>query len=190
MDGDDIGIDGPKAFDRGLAAVGGVVVHDPEHTPGVAVRGLVHDLSNQTIERLDASIPLAMPEDFSSVHIESCHVGPGSAAGVLVFDAGGLAWKRRQRSMLTNACLDAGFLVGTDHELVAAESLLLPLSGIQVENAPGFVGEIPIAREYPAAMLPGADGIFFQPSPHSLVADGHDDTAAQSFADNVRSAQA
>ena len=155
VDGHDFGIGRLKTFDRGLAAMGGAVVDDPKHTAGVAVRGLAHDLSHQTIEWGNAGSLLATPKHFGSVNVECCQIGPGAAAAVFMFKASGLARMRGQRRMLADACLDAGFLVGTDHELVGLEGLPLPVSGIEVEDAPGLGGEIRVAREYPAAMLPG-----------------------------------
>jgi len=46
VDGHDFGIGRLKTFDRGSATMGGTVVDDPKHTAGLAVRGLVHDLSH------------------------------------------------------------------------------------------------------------------------------------------------
>jgi hypothetical protein len=37
--------------------------------------------------------------------------------------------------------------------------------------------EVGIARENPAAMLPGADGVLVQPAPHRTVADARDESA-------------
>src|SRR5512136_739418 len=146
--------------------MGRAVVDDPKDTAGVTVRGLAHDLSHQAIEWFNTSALLATPENLCSVNIQGCQIGPGTTAGILMFDAGGLVRTWGQGRMLTNACLDAGFFVGTDHEFVGPEGLPLPLSRIQVEDAPGFGGEIGIARKYPAAMLPWSDGIFVQPTPH------------------------
>ena len=67
--------------------------------------------------------------------------------------------------------LDAGLLVGGDDVLVGAKRLTLPAPFVQVQDTPGLGLELRIARKYPATMLPGADGIFMQPTPHGAVAD-------------------
>src|SRR6266516_3974895 len=72
-----------------------------------------------------------------------------------MFDARGLPLTRRQGGVLADSGLDAGFLVGADHELVGSQGLALPLPGVQVEDEPGLRREVWIAREYPAAMLQG-----------------------------------
>lgn len=116
--GYDVGKGRLETLDGSLAAMGGAVVNDPEHAAGVAVRGLVHDLCDKAIEWVDAGSFLATAEDLRSVNVECGQIGPGAAAGVLMFDAGGLTLTRGQGRMLTDSGLDAGFLVGTDHELV------------------------------------------------------------------------
>ena len=56
--------------------------------------------------------------------------------------------------------LDTGLLIGRDDELVLAQRLPLPAPLVQVQDAPGLGLEVRIARKDPAAVLPGADGIF------------------------------
>ena len=41
----------------------------------------------------------------------------------------------------------------------------------KIEDRPGFVGKVRIAREDPASMLPGAKGIAAEPAPQSGAAD-------------------
>jgi len=74
--------------------------------------------------------------------------------------------------MFTDASLDAGLLIGTNHECVFLQWLALPLAGIQIQNASGLGSEVRIAREYPSALVPGTDGVLTEPAPHRLVADG------------------
>ena len=124
------------------------------------------------------------------MNIEGCQIGPGATAGVFLFNASALARTRGQGRMLAEARLDAGFLVGTGDELVGLKRLPVPLSGVEVEDTPSLGGEIWVTREYPAAMLPRADGVFVEPPPDCLVADGGHDAAALGLAHNVCSAQA
>jgi len=118
VDGNDSLIGRLKTFDRGLAAMRGAIIKDPEHTAGITVRGLIHHLGNQTVEWINASSLLTTSEHFCSVDIECSQISLGSAASVLVFDAGGLTPTWRQGNMLANPCLDTGFLVGADDKLV------------------------------------------------------------------------
>lgn len=67
--------------------------------------------------------------------------------------------------------------------------MALPLPTVQVEDEPRLRGEVQIAGKYPAAMLPGADGVFVEPPPHRLVTDGCDDGAALRLAHDVCGAQ-
>lgn len=73
------------------------------------------------------------------------------------------------RCDVCDAGLNAGFLVGGEHELVAAQAFALPLLGIQIEDAPGLEREIRIAREDPGAVLPGPNGVLVQQR-HTVVA--------------------
>jgi hypothetical protein len=55
---------------------------------GVAVGGFGHDLGDEPIEGIDAGGLLATAEDLCPMNVECRQVGPGAAAGVLMFDAG------------------------------------------------------------------------------------------------------
>jgi hypothetical protein len=67
--------------------------------------------------------------------------------------------------------LDAGLLVSRDDELVLAQRLALPAPLVQIQQAPGLGLEVRIARKDPAAVLPGANRVFMQPTPDGAVAD-------------------
>lgn len=105
------------------------------------------------------------------MHVQRSQVGPGAATGVLVLHAHRLARPSWQARMDALARLDAGLLVGGDDELVLAQRLPLPAPLVQVQDAPGLGLEMRIARKDPAAVLPGADCVFVQPSPDRAVAD-------------------
>lgn len=188
--GDDVGKGGLETLDGGLAAMRGAVVNDPEDAAGVAVRGLVHDLCDQAIKWVDAGGFLAPAKELRSVNVEGGQIGPGAAAAVLMFDAGGLSLTRRQRRVPPDSGLDTVFLVGTDDEIVGFEGVALPLPAVEVQDAPRLRGEVRVAGKYPAAMLPGADGVFVEPSPYRLVTDGCNDAAALCLAHDVCAAQA
>jgi len=130
--GDEIGEGCFEAPNTRLAAMRRAVVHDPEHSPGVAIRWLRHDLRNQTIEWLDAGRLLATAEELCAMNIHRGQVRPGAAPRVLVLDPSGLAWTGRQGDMLANARLDAGLFVSREHKLVVSQRAAFPAPRVQV----------------------------------------------------------
>lgn len=147
------------------------VVHDPEHAPRGVVRWLAHDLIDQALERRDAGGRFAAAEHLGAMDVQGSQVRPSATACVLVLHAHRLARSGRQARMDAQPRLDAGLLVGRDDELVLAQRLPLPAPLVQVQDAPGLELELRIARKDPAAVLPGADCIFVQPTPDRAVAD-------------------
>ena len=91
--------------------------------------------------------------------------------------------------MDTHAGLDAGLLGSRDDELVLAQRLPLPAARIQVEDPSGLNLEVGIAREDPAAVLPGADRVLVQPAPHRAVADACDQARALDISRHIGHAQ-
>lgn len=152
----------------------GAVVHDPEDPARLVVRCLLHDLVDQSLERRDASLALAAAKHFGAVDIEDGQVGPSAAALVFVLDAHGHAGLGRQRRVRTRARLNAGFLVGGQHELVITQHLPLPPPLVKIEDASSLDGKLGIAREDPAAVLPRPNRIRIEPAPDGAVADGSD----------------
>ena len=106
--------------------------------------------------------------------IEGGQVGPRAAAVVLVLDFHGYAGLGWQRRVLARASLDAGLLIGGQHELVFAQELPLPASLVEVEDAARLDGKLRVSRKDPAAVPPGSDRILVQPAPDGAVADGGD----------------
>src|ERR1019366_624416 len=111
---------------------------------------------------------------FGAVDIEGGQVRPGAAALVFVLDAHGHAGLRRQRRVFTRPRLNAGLLVGGQHELVITQQLPLPPPLVKIEDAPGLDGKLGIAGKDPAAMLPRPNRIRIEPAPDGAVADGRD----------------
>lgn len=188
--GHDVGEGRLKALDRGLSAMRGAVVQDPEHAAGIPVRGFGHDLGDEAIERFDARGFFATSKDLGTMDIKGSQVGPGTPTRVLVFDASGLCRPWGQRWVFADTGLDTGFLIGREHKLFSLQRFALPLFGVEVEDAPGLGRKLRIAREDPCAVPPGADGVFMEPPPHCLVADGCDDARALCLAHDVCRAQA
>ena len=69
-----------EPVDGRLAAVGGAVVHDPEHPGGRGVGVAGHDLFDQSHERLDASRGRAVAEHAGAAGVVGGQVGQRAAA--------------------------------------------------------------------------------------------------------------
>ena len=74
--------------------------------------------------------------------------------------------------MFATACLNAGFLVGRDHELIVLQRFTFPSAGVQIEYAAGFVSEVGIAWEDPTTVVPGPNGVLMQPAPKRAATEG------------------
>jgi hypothetical protein len=150
------------------------VVDDPEDPSRLAVGALLHGLRDQAIEACDAVLAFAATEQAEAVDIESGEVSPGAESPVLVLDSQGSPGLGLERWVHPGAGLDAGLLVGGDHEFVRAQPATFPDSVVEIEDPPGLLFEIRIAREDPTPVLPRSDGVFAQPSPDGGVTDrGH-----------------
>ena len=99
------------------------VVDDPEHPPGRGVRLGGHDLFDQPAERLDAGGGLGPAEQLGPVHVVGGQIGQRPAPFVLVLDAHQTGPARRQGGVAAAAGLDAGLLIGADHELPLVSGL-------------------------------------------------------------------
>jgi TIR domain len=70
----------PAYLRSAMAAVGGAVVHDPEHPGGRGVGLAGHDLFDQSHERLDASGGRAVAEHAGAAGVVGGQVGQRAAA--------------------------------------------------------------------------------------------------------------
>src|SRR3990172_880630 len=185
VDRDHVAESGVQTTDASTATVRRAVVHDPEDAASGLVGWLPHHVAHQFLEGFDAGGLFAAAEELHAVNVHGGQVRPRPATFVLVLNTHGAMWSGRQGRMNATACLNAGLLVGRDDEIVAPQRFALPTAGIEVENAPRLYGKVPVAWKDPAPMLPGAKGIFAEPAPHRLVADGGRQSAAFDFAGNV-----
>lgn len=135
---DEIGPPSGQPLLAGLAAMGAAIVDDPEDPGGGAAGLLRHHLANEPSEGSDAGLVFAAAEDACALDVRSGQVGPGSFAGVLMFDLYGVGWSWWGGSVFAAACLDAGLLVGGDHVFVCAQGLPLPASRVEVETRPAL----------------------------------------------------
>ena len=163
------------------------VVDDPKDTPGIVVGWACHDLLNQTIKGGAASGGFAAAEDTGTMNVESCDVGPGSAAAILIFDAHRALRRRGQSGMLAASGLDAGLLVGRDDKFIVFEGFTVPGALIQIQDPAGLDGEGRVAGEDPAAVVPGADGVLMEPPPNRAARDSGNQTGIADLTGDVRS---
>lgn len=68
--------------------------------------------------------------------------------------------------MSSNASLNAGFLISTDHIFGFTQCLTVPEALVEVQHRPRFLAEISRSRELPVAELSRLDGGLVEPSPH------------------------
>lgn len=165
VDEDGVGPLVTQAFNGFLATVGRAVVHDPEDSTSGFVGFLAHDFSDQPIHGSDATLDFAATEDFRLMDIPRCQVGPSSFAEVLMLDAHGVLGCWRQGRLFTSARLNAGFFVRGNDVVIDSQWSTLPDAFVKIEDRPGLVSEVRIARKNPASMLPRAERIATEPAP-------------------------
>jgi len=151
--------------------VSGAIIHDPEHTAGGLVGFLAHDFTDEACYRRNAILRFTTPEDLGAVDIPSGQINPGTLAKILVFNPGGTVRRGMQSRMFPATSLNAGLFVCGNDVVIVAQWDALPNALVKVEDGSGFVGELRIAREDPASMLPGAKGIGAEPAPQRGAAD-------------------
>jgi len=130
---------------------------------------LAHDFSHEACHGRNAVLRFPTSEDLGAVDIPSGQVDPGTLMKIFVFSPGGRSGM--QSRLFPATSLNAGLFVCGDNVVVGAQWDALPDALIKIEDGSGFVGELGIAREDPASMLPGAKGIAAQPAPQCGAAD-------------------
>jgi len=68
--------------------------------------------------------------------------------------------------------LNAGLLVCADNLVERVESLVLPITLVEVQNDSGFGKEVGSVRKDPMLILPGLDGIGIEYFPDGGATDG------------------
>lgn len=177
-------------LDAPFAAMRRPVVDDPEDPFGGAVGRPRHQLSHQPLEGRDTDLVLAASKDASPAHIPGCQVSPGAPTLILMLDSGGLSGCGRQGFVLAASRLDAGLLVGTDHEISRSKRPALPEALVEVEDRPGPFREEGISREDPAPVVPRSDGVLRQPAPKGGLSDRSDQAAAEDLPFDLADAEA
>jgi hypothetical protein len=136
---------------------------------------LVHDFTDETLYRSHPILNFAAPEDLGAMNVPSRQVGPGTFAKVLMLNPGGAVWTGRQRRLFSASSLNAGLLVGRDHEVISAQWHALPNAFVEIEDETGVGRKVGITREDPASMLPWAESVGAEPTPQGGAADFRDE---------------
>ena len=171
MNQDGLTISLPQSLDRCLTAVGGAVVDDPENTAGRAVWLSPHHLIDQSAERVDSSLVLASTQDSTTANVPGSQVLQGAAPLVLMFHSHGASRTRRQSRVTSDSGLDARLLIRADDVVPTAQRFTLPRASVQVQDAPGFFGELRVAWKDPVLIPPGFNRVGVKDSPDGAGAD-------------------
>jgi len=154
------------------------IVDDPEDPSRLAIGTALHDLIHEAIKRCDATVGFATTKDLSAVDIQGRQIGPGPEPPVFVFDSHGLARLWGQGLMFSEARLDAGLFVRTENEIIGPEFTALPEVLVEIQKPAGFLFEVRVSREDPAAVLPRTDSVLVEPAPYGGIAEGCRQTSA------------
>ena len=174
-----------EALDSFFTAMRGTVVHYPENAPSRLVRFLIHDISDEAIDRSDAVLDLATTKEPPVMHVPCRQVRPGSASPVLVLDSHRAAGCWRQRRMFALPRLNTGFLVGGNDEFSRSQFLAVPNPLIQVQDSPCLFGELRVTRENPTAVTPWLQCVSTQPAPQCCATHFGNDSLCNHFSPDV-----
>lgn len=179
----------PEALDGSLPAMNGSVIDDPENSFRGAIGLLPHDFPDEAVEGDDRGLRFATTKNFRAVNIPGGKVVHRAFTRVLMLDAHRPSWSRRRRGVCAKPALDTGFLIGTNDELVFREGFTTPTSLVEVENGSCLGFEVRVAREHPATMAPGLNGVLTQPTPDGRLSDVRHDPTVDRGSTEVRYAQ-
>lgn len=140
--------------------MGRAIVHDPKDLPSIVVGRSRHHLLDESVKRFNAIARFTAAKDSGAVDIQGRNIGPGTATEILVFHMHGSPWSASLRGLLAAAGLNAGLLIGRDNEFIVLERFVLPLAGVEIQDAPSFGGEFWIAGKDPTAVIPRPNGVF------------------------------
>ena len=171
---DRIGVPVCETFDRGLASVRRAIVGYPKHPARRSIGLLAHDKVYQVTKALYSSFISAQAKNLCMLNVPGGHVGQSPFPFILVLHttiATGLRGTYRHQTMPR---LNAGFLIGRYHKILAVQRLAVPNALIQIKNFSRFLLKIRISWPNPTAVTPRANGILAQPAPDGFSADRSD----------------
>src|ERR1019366_7156802 len=114
-------------------------------------------LLHQATEWHDPSLRLAPSHDVATADIPCRQILPGPTPSILGFDAGGLARLAGQRRGGGGSGPGGRLLVGAEDVVSWPQGLTLPGARVKIQDRPGFLDEVRVAREDPVLVLPGLD---------------------------------
>jgi len=136
-----IGPAGSDTIDCLLAAMSRAVIHDPKDALGGFIRFTPHNLNDEPTGGSNATLFFAVSEDFGSMDVPSCQIGPSTLAEILVLNPHVSASGHWQGGLLATSRLNTGFFVRRDNEFIILQFGALPLASIQIEHASCLGGE-------------------------------------------------
>ena len=119
-----IGVFVTHAVDCCQTSMRRAVVHNPIHPPRIAVGFLLHHLIDQSRERHNSCLRFTTAKHNSTKYIPRRQVLQRTASFIFRFDSERLANFRWQTSVTSDACLDTGFLIAADYEIVVPQWVL------------------------------------------------------------------
>ena len=111
---------------------------------------------------MGSGIPVAAAHDAAAHDVPSGQILQRPTPLVLVFYPAATARPWRHRRVATESRLNARLLVGTDHVIPQPQTLTLPPARVQIQDAPGFLGEVRVAWEDPVFVTPRLDGVLVE----------------------------
>ena len=171
MDQDRLAVRLPQSPYRRLTAVRGAVVYDPKTLAGRPVGLGPHNLLDQAAKRVDPGFLLAPTHDSTTTNVPSGQVLQGSPSLVLMLHAHGTTRRGRKRRVTSDARLNARLLIRADDVVSVAQRFAVPGASVQVQDSPGFFGELRIAGEDPVLIPPGFDRVRVEDAPDGAGAD-------------------
>lgn len=138
---------------------------------------MVHDLSDQALERSDAVLGFAVAEQLGAMHVPGSEVGQRAGTRVLVLDIDRATRSGRQRAVFASPSLNAGLLVSAQNVIARPQCCTFPTALVKLEDTTSLAGKLRIAREYPATVMPGPQRVLAEPAPEGGATDLRDDAA-------------
>src|ERR1039457_7032895 len=176
-----------ESLNTGRPSMGGTIVDNPEHSARLGIRRLAHHPVDQAVKSNNATLRLAVAEKLGLMDIQGGQIGQRPAPLVLMFHLHRLARLGSLGGVDARAGLNAGVLVGGNHELVLLQGLAMPDSLVEIKQAAGFGGELGITRENPTTVKPRSDGVFMEPAPKSAITDFGDQPRSEEHTSELQS---
>lgn len=152
----------------------GAVVCYPKNPVSRSIRLLTHDEIDQLSETVDTRAGFAQTKDFGLSHIPCRHIRQRPLSFIFMFNSAISSSTWSAYAFQPTSCLNTGFFIGRDNEIIFAKRCSIPKAMIQIKYSGCFLFKIRITGPNPTAVAPWPNGIFAQPSPNCFSTDGCD----------------